>query len=172
MQIWDTEIYAGNNRDNCKWFTTVNDKLFFSAEDAPNNFELWMIEDRNTAPKKLVDLPDNGKPCHLTNINDNLYFVSEGTKQLYVYQMKDLTGIREIKTGDRVNVYPTPATDWISVTSEKPIKQVIIFDILGNTVRNQPYKEQISVSGLLKGVYILNVIFEDNANAVVKFSVK
>lgn len=84
-QIWGTEIYPGGITDNCHWFTPVNDRLFFTATNSPNNQELWVINNPQTAPALVVDLPENGIPCQLIGINNVLYFASTGTKVLYKY---------------------------------------------------------------------------------------
>ena len=59
-------------------------------------------------------------------------------------------------------LYPVPAQNWISISLEDRIYQVLIFDLLGNKVLEQTttgdYKEEnIKVENLEPGRYVIKV---------------
>ena len=84
-QVWETDVFPGGGTDNCHWFSEVNGRLFFSAMNQANNQELWVIDNPQTAPVLVADLPSNGLPCQLLGVDNNLYFVSNGSQVLYKY---------------------------------------------------------------------------------------
>ncbi len=173
-QIWPGfEIYQGNNRDDCCWFRVINNKMFFQAQDAPNNRELWMLDDPDTPPIKLVDLPENGITCQITDVQNNMYFVSEGVKKLFKYDMGGGSGIINPKSQKDIIIYPNPATDFITISgTEQPAAQMQAFDISGKLVAEIKSSNSLQVSGLASGLYLLKIVWEDNTQSTSKFLVK
>ncbi len=174
-QIWDNfEIFSGNNSDNACYFTIVNNKLFFQAQDAADNRELWMIDDPAVPPVKVVDLPGDGIPCQLRGINNDLYFVSEGVKMLFKYDLTGGTGIINPKTGNsNITVYPNPASDYITISgSEQSVAKLQAFDIGGKIVAESYSENRLEVANLASGLYLLKVIWEDRTQSTAKFLVK
>ncbi len=62
-----------------------------------------------------------------------------------------------------LKVYPNPAADIVTVKAEKAIKGVTVIDLTGKKVQSFKADEQINVSRLAKGVYILQVLYGDGA---------
>lgn len=61
---------------------------------------------------------------------------------------------------------PNPATDYISLSAAKPIKNIEVYNLLGQQVINKNLnstRQDINVSNLSKGVYILKAFIEDAA---------
>lgn len=62
------------------------------------------------------------------------------------------------------NVSPNPATDYLNISAAKPIKNITIYNLLGQAVINTPLnttKHSVNVSTLSKGVYILKAAMND-----------
>lgn len=69
-------------------------------------------------------------------------------------------GTADIKVNEiaGLSVYPNPATDIVTIASNSlATKSVEIFDIVGKKVMQTQTNGTINVSGLNKGVYILNI---------------
>ncbi len=67
----------------------------------------------------------------------------------------------------KIAIYPNPAshTLHLDLSDEMKIQQVVLFDILGKKVLEQPYIENsISVSELPKGTYILKIVTADGVH--------
>lgn len=62
-----------------------------------------------------------------------------------------------------LKVFPNPAADVVSVKADKAIKGVTVIDLTGKKVQSFKGDEQINVSRLAKGVYILQVYYGDGA---------
>ena len=75
-----------------------------------------------------------------------------------------ISGIRDLSANDdELLVYPNPTTGIIQMQSKYPIQQIIIFNLLGETVYETPKQQNIDfnpyidISGLRNGVYFLQV---------------
>jgi len=172
-QIWEMEIFPGNNGDGCDWFTEVNGKLFFSALNMANNKELWVIKDTDIAPELVVDLPENGLPCQLTAIGTDLVFVSAGNKVLYKYATGSSSGIKNQKVGkESVLIYPNPASDIVKVNTNQEIGALEIYSMNGILLKSVLNQSEITVSEYSHGIYFLKIVFQNDNVHYSKFSVK
>ncbi|MCD9855990.1 T9SS type A sorting domain-containing protein [Epilithonimonas sp. JDS] len=64
----------------------------------------------------------------------------------------------ENANGTKISIYPNPATDIINInTRDSEIKNITIYDMIGNQVMSSRALTKINVKGLLKGNYILKV---------------
>ena len=71
-------------------------------------------------------------------------------------------GISESETFSKITVYPNPTDGKIHFSTRKNIKEVQLFDISGRFVKSLTLTEnQIDLSGLPTGNYILKIFMED-----------
>lgn len=68
-----------------------------------------------------------------------------------------------------INVYPNPVKDIININSEEAIEKAEIFNVSGQNVLNASFTNQISVSSLPAGYYILKVKLENGKAATHTF---
>lgn len=171
-QFWGTDIAPGSTADGCSNFREVNGKLFFKALDEANNTELWCIDGIENAPVKVVDLPDNGNPSALYNINNNLYFRSTSTKALYKYDLGGTpSGVENVADiAVKITVYPNPATDRIFITANQDVKSATLYALSGAKVLETAEKS-INVSHL-NGLHLLKVVLTDGTQMVKKIMIK
>jgi len=67
-----------------------------------------------------------------------------------------------------IKVYPNPTTDLLFVETQTPLKQIELYDILGNLLYKEiePMQDNIlDISNLASGVYYLTLEWEDDALA-------
>ncbi len=62
-----------------------------------------------------------------------------------------------------IKVYPNPAVDVVTVTAKEGIQTVTVIDLSGKKVKTFKAGEQINVSSLAKGTYILQVYLANGA---------
>ncbi len=88
-----------------------------------------------------------------------------------VFMVDDITidffvGTPEIPVaGNTINVYPNPAADHMTISSEKPITEIEIFNYVGQKVFSQVVKNTtftMSTTGFSTGVYYVRVKSGDN----------
>lgn len=168
------EIGPNKISEWCHQFTTVKDIMFWSCQDMDNNIELWKLNGTNGIPTKVVDFPDNGQVFKTRNVNGVLFFMSNGQKQLYRYNVDGstdynpvITGIEE-KATVRFSVYPNPAVDFINIDSDKEIANVSVTNLTGNLLILKNNMTTVDVRNLNTGIYILTVTFADGSNSVRK----
>ena len=70
-------------------------------------------------------------------------------------------GIKNVVAGSTLSIFPNPATTELTIQStNEPIKQITITNLLGQTVYNQMHstdKVQVNISSLPTGVYFVKV---------------
>ena len=66
-------------------------------------------------------------------------------------------GIVETRSAYQTRTYPNPAQDDIFILSELPIEKIEIYSLAGDLLLENNFNERISVSNLLRGVYLLKV---------------
>ena len=81
------------------------------------------------------------------------------------YKLSQLTGINDLQNADKINLFPNPATNIVSIEGEN-ISGVMIFDLNGKLIIESTQK-QIDVSVLAKGVYSV-VVVSDKSRSVKK----
>ncbi|MGL5920093.1 MAG: T9SS type A sorting domain-containing protein, partial [Bacteroidales bacterium] len=68
-----------------------------------------------------------------------------------------------------IKVYPNPVTDIININSDEAIEKAEIFNVSGQNVLSASYTNQISVTSLPAGYYILKVKLENGKAATHTF---
>ncbi len=71
-----------------------------------------------------------------------------------------------------VKLYPNPATDNISIESDKIIDYIQIFNSQGNMVKEVECPETKINLDLTQGLYLVNIYFKDGSSAIKKLTVK
>ena len=80
-------------------------------------------------------------------------------------------GLDEIETSD-IAIYPNPAASTLHVTGLVPNASVAVYDITGRQVAPASFTDEIDVSGLHDGLYLLVVTNSDGSIVTRKFMVK
>lgn len=76
------------------------------------------------------------------------------------YKLSQLTSVSEVQSVDKINLFPNPSTDIVSIEGEN-ISSVTMFDVNGKLVLESKQK-QLDISGLVNGVYSVVVISNNN----------
>ncbi|MBL0737592.1 DUF5074 domain-containing protein [Flavobacterium sp. GN10] len=75
---------------------------------------------------------------------------------------------RDEFTKVQLSIYPNPVSDYLNISTEDEITDVVIYDINGRTINARINNNQIDVSNFAKGFYIIN-IETDKAKYTQKF---
>ena len=67
-----------------------------------------------------------------------------------------------------VTVYPNPTKGQVNIQSKSTVKSILLVDMNGRTVKTFENIKQIDLSGLQKGVYMLNVTLSDGQKTSTK----
>ncbi|MBA3647381.1 MAG: DUF1028 domain-containing protein [Chitinophagales bacterium] len=102
---------------------------------------------------------------------DSLFKIYKGTS---AYAECTVTGTSFYNQAvKRASVYPSPATDLLSVKSVVPIEKIIIANALGNTEKiiteNGATKMQLNISSLSKGIIFLQLIYDGGYSERIQF---
>ncbi len=87
--------------------------------------------------------------------NDGTLFgISSGS----VYRFEPLTtGVKENIIQLNFSVYPNPANSIVTINTQENIKEITMFNLLGEVVLTETVKNTINVSNINNGIYLLQV---------------
>jgi len=137
----------------------------------------WMYDPDNDEWTVLNPHPGNSvwAPGSFV-INDTVYFFGgvDFIDQVYETGMwaADLDSVLNTVAFEKIEItlYPNPAINTIYLNANLPLKNstVSIFDMQGRLVKSESYSENIDVSSMSTGVYILEVL-HNNQKTTMKF---
>ena len=118
---------------------------------------------------KIVSLENGGVAIGGMNYD---YVLTGDTTYLFFVIFKDGTfSIAENKAVERhCTIYPNPTTGLVQITTDSPIRQIEVHNLLGSTVLEaaNPRGSTIDVSALPAGVYIVRVVTADGKESFAK----
>lgn len=80
------------------------------------------------------------------------------------------SGINDINSDTRIRLFPNPAQDILTIDADGKINQINIYNTQGQLVlSSENQSRSIDVSLLPAGIYILNVMFDDNTQSSARF---
>ncbi len=80
-----------------------------------------------------------------------------GTQGISSFHVEGSSAVKSIKTLNAISVYPNPGHGVVSVTSPETIRSIAVLDVQGKIVTTQNGVNQIDISKLPAGVYIISV---------------
>ena len=81
------------------------------------------------------------------------------------------SGLEDIKINKTnfISIYPNPTSDFITISSQKTITKIELYNALGQLVfQNNNTSEKINISFLTDGIYYVKAFFE-NSVSISKF---
>lgn len=143
----------------------------WKRETYTNNGTDWEIED--PAYSMNVRTFDNGKI--VSDLYKNYYDSETQTYKndtRYDYQYSSIaTGILTKQSSNVVLLYPNPSTGIVYVNGVKDMQKLSIASTNGTTM-SLPLQEQIDLSGLAAGVYIVTVEYKNQTSEIQRLIVK
>lgn len=140
-----------------KYVVAFNSPITFSPHSkywikVESNAHLWQFTETDIFGSKPAFQLDSG--------GDNWMLYAFG-EFVYTLVCGDLN-TSELSNSD-FSFYPNPTKDWITISSEKEIKSVSIFDLSGKLISTQAklIDKKIDLSNLKNGSYLLKIILEN-----------
>lgn len=101
--------------------------------------------------------------------NDSLLITNRAIDKLYikVWYNKNNVSVEE-NFVDNIIVYPNPATDRLRVNSNIDIENIEIYNTMGEKIQSGKLSD-ISLSGMVSGVYTIKIITIDNKESYRRF---
>jgi len=181
---WPTGLYIeGPSIQNAK-----NDelKVYFSVMAGMTNFfGVKSGEDWPTVAEEAAWYFDASRSNDTLISNSELKianpFVQDGTPDflplagspLLRGSSWDVNAVSKIVAGNNVQIYPNPATETITASSDVSIRSITIANLLGQTIRQQNMINRkvvsVNISDLPNGIYFLVTRNEDNTTTAIKF---
>lgn len=93
----------------------------------------------------------------------SIHHDSQYPSQIILPGVNSPLGITEL-SGDNLIVYPNPVSDLLYFKTDNAIRSAIVYDLRGNVVKESTDdKQEIDVSSLSKGVYLVQIITSQGA---------
>ncbi len=135
-------------------------------QNCPSNNEVLfykIINGGHTWPGGFVNSPSDG------NTNRDISGTDEIWKFFNRYTLDGLSGMNEISTDVALRVYPNPAGDKLSISSDHDILSTDIYDLTGRKVIGADRSKTIDISGLEAGMYVASICSTSGQPASIKF---
>ena len=134
------------------------------------SFSNWCPGDK--IPIRVISLGSLSAGAHtfVISVPDAQFVGQQGNFPFSLYLQGDSATALSSEQFDTVNsfiMYPNPATDVVSIESVNNVKEVVVFDVLGQQVL-KTNSDNFSVSELQSGVYIVKAVFENNTSVTQK----
>jgi hypothetical protein len=139
------------------------------------NASKWQITSGSPCIAKGTDANDQNGSLIVTDYAGTTRPNSStfGTPDIGAYQFDAANppslGLVAVAKNDGFKMYPTLTNSTINIKSTKAINSVEIFSINGTSVLKTNALEQINVSSLANGIYIVRVAFDDYSTDVKRF---
>ncbi len=126
---------------------------------------------QQTNPFNLTDIGSFSSPVFADLDNDGMKDMLSGNWNpsgpnfTYFRNTSITLSVIENDFGDAIKVYPNPTEDILIISTRSAMTSVSLYNILGQEVLNRKVntnEEQIDVSLLAKGTYIVKILTEDN----------
>lgn len=83
-----------------------------------------------------------------------------GETRDYIFTVNNTLGTEEISLNSKIKVYPNPTSDFINIESSLEIKNVAVYNMMGQLVLNT-VSNKVDISNLSNGTFILEVTSND-----------
>jgi hypothetical protein len=107
-------------------------------------------------------------------VANNNYFgrLAKAASTITITKLAKNSSVSELNYSNKMNVFPNPATNNITVSMDRTIANIAdinIFDITGKLMMNvsgvNASEKNIELSNLNKGIYIVNIVLSNGAKA-------
>ena len=78
-------------------------------------------------------------------------------------------GVDDFSSIEKMNLFPNPVSDMLSIKSRSEIKKLAVFNLLGQKVMVKENTNSLNVNKLKPGTYILKIVDENDAVSTKKF---
>ncbi len=181
----ETDIEAHNNIKN----TSANEarlRWVYLSEDMPSGWESWVCDNNLCYGPNTDETPSN-RPVVISAGMDGLMILhvdpndtpGTGTIKLEItdfddhnividtaiYIIEALTvGTEELEKGvESLSIFPNPASDYIQITNNTLVDQVVVYNVLGKRMLDFRYEASAhyAVADLPAGFYLVSLINEE-----------
>lgn len=101
------------------------------------------------------------------NSTDACSSFGSGETRDYIFTVNNSLAIEDNPLNNKIKVYPNPTSDYINIETASEIKNVAVYNMIGQLVLNT-VSNKVDISNLSKGTFILEVTSNDGQ----KFSSK
>ncbi len=79
-------------------------------------------------------------------------------------QSNDANPVAHFTSKKNISIFPNPATDFISLSDAKDVKQLIVFNVVGRKMKSFMVNEgeKYNISELPRGKYLVQIINHEN----------
>jgi len=111
----------------------------------------------HTWPNAALDIPSNGNTNRDFDASNAIWeffnrFTLDGPTNV---------GIENIDLSKLVTIYPNPFTNEIKISTDETIKQLEIFDVLGNKIQEEKWNNtSLNTKNIPSGIYLLRISLE------------
>ena len=180
--LWEEDDFGTDINYSAQQVSQIPNATYYEIEFSPANAGLYIFRvtdsygdgwgyTNNTVKSGIWIRDANGEFVNMTWGYSNKIAFSALDFYLNVTNAGNgshTLGIDDVASDITFGIYPNPATDRLSVSCNEAVREVSVMDVAGRTVMTLSNTNNIDVSGLAAGVYMVRVATE-NGVGVQKF---
>ena len=116
----------------------------------------WTAPESGTGPVSIYGVGNA--------VNGNGSSSGDGADTSFLRITENISSSIEDISSNYFKIYPNPTTDFVNIEGSQQVLLANLFDINGRKIKSINTQNPIDVSGLQKGVYLLNIIMENGNN--------
>ncbi|SFZ93432.1 Por secretion system C-terminal sorting domain-containing protein [Flaviramulus basaltis] len=151
---------------NGKIYLLNNDSASITTIENPESVTPILTETKLENTNAILPALDQYKPSTIVIDNNGSVWTHASLNTFKLidndfatqYKVQETLSVNQLDyLQANINVYPNPTLETIYIKSSIPISELSIFDLLGKEMVKNKNSQQINLSGLSRGIYILQV---------------
>lgn len=149
--------FAGAN------FVEYNGKVYFTADDGTNGYELWTTDGTTSGTQRISDIGSNSlssNPRALVVANNFLLFIAKDFNGYELWKYNDPTlSNNEITFDTTFKLFPNPTNTSFKIESKVIINSVDVYNLQGKLVKSfKNNLDNYDINSLSSSVYFVKII--------------
>lgn len=134
----------------------TNDQYFITSNLGNTSKKGWIF---NESTNTINNIPELNYISYNIVYNQELYYTYIGQ----VWKYANSLSIEPIINTPKIDLYPNPSSDFVNLRSSDEIENISIYDVNGRFIANPKFNnQQIDISKLQRGTYLIKINFEGN----------
>jgi hypothetical protein len=145
----------------------LHDNLLYISDK--NQGKIYRIDPNGSSTKSQEIASGLNEPQSMVVYNNHLYIAEMGANRIVKFNLANLSN-ENFDDKFSINIAPNPTQKTLYIQTQKPIKDVYIYDLLGKSMKvvlND--NSSVDVSNLATGIYSIKIISDNDTTFATKF---
>ncbi len=155
---------GGINRDTCEIIQERDSVYFYKATDCFAT--AYLKKDSIIVTSGFDELGIDYFSMYSNDSFDKVIPLVEAIDRVLFLRLRQTVGIESKQDNSSIQIFPNPTSECVRIVSgDKLIQRIILYSMSGEKLKTQHIDNQfadLNISDLIYGIYILEIVFDDN----------